>query len=62
MTYDRPCSSFGSSQEDDEDEESCDPFEWDYEEAKEMWDDFFPKCGLLEEQIERVKATLLEQA
>jgi hypothetical protein len=35
MVYDGH-SSPSSSQEDDEDEESCDPFEWDYEEAKEM--------------------------
>ena len=27
-----------------------------------MWDIFFPKCGLSEEQIERIKTTLLEQA
>jgi predicted metal-dependent peptidase len=27
-----------------------------------MWDEFFPKCGLLEEQIDRIKTTLLEQA
>jgi hypothetical protein len=41
MIYDGPCFFPSSSQEGDEDEESHDPFEWYYEEAKEMWDEFF---------------------
>jgi hypothetical protein len=32
------------------------------QEAKETCDEFFPKCGLSEEQIKRIKAALSELA
>lgn len=60
LIYHGPCIPPGSSSQ--EDEESCDPFEWEFEENKEMWDTFFLKCNLSEEQVERIKATLLDQA
>jgi hypothetical protein len=59
LIYDGPCRPPGSSQED---EESHDPFEWEFKENKEMWDVFFLKCILSEEQIERIKTVLLDQA
>jgi hypothetical protein len=59
LIYDGPCSPRGSSQED---KESCNLFEWEFNENKEIWDIFFPMCGLSEEQIERIMTTLLEQA
>ncbi len=59
LIYDGPCSPRGSSQED---KESCNLFEWEFNENKEIWDIFFPMCGLSEEQIERIMTTLLNQA
>jgi hypothetical protein len=60
LIYDGPCSPPGSSQEDEE--TSHDPFEWEFEENKKMWGTFFPKCGLSEEQVERIETTLLDHA
>jgi hypothetical protein len=36
-----------ANQVDEEDEESHDPFEWEFKENKEMWDIFFPKCSFV---------------
>jgi hypothetical protein len=60
LIYDGPCSPPGSSQEDKE--TSHDLFEWEFEENKKMWGTSFPKCGLSEEQVERIETTLLDHA
>ena len=58
MIYDGPCSPPGSSQ----DEESQDLFEQEREEYRELWYTLFPKCGLSNEQVERIASTLWERA
>lgn len=52
MIYDGPCCPPGSDQDGDED--SRGDYTVELEEYHEMWMEFFPRCGLSEEQVGRI--------